>query len=51
MNSRDPNRIHLIELADLLAKVLDTTVKIPGTSLYLAWIRTGPDSRDRRCDR
>ena len=35
MDSRDPNRIHLIELADLLAKVLDTTVKIPGTSLYL----------------
>lgn len=26
---------HLIELADVLAKVLDTTVKIPGTSLYL----------------
>ena len=28
-------REHLIKLADLLAQVLDTTVKIPGTSLYL----------------
>lgn len=28
-------REHLIAVADLLAKVLDTTVKIPGTSLYL----------------
>jgi Domain of unknown function (DUF4112) len=25
----------MVEMADLLAKVLDTTVKIPGTSLYL----------------
>lgn len=35
MEPRDFSRAHLIELADLLAKVLDTTVKIPGTSLYL----------------
>ena len=28
-------REHLIAVADLFAKVLDTTVKIPGTSLYL----------------
>lgn len=26
---------HLLEVADILAKVLDTTVRIPGTSLYL----------------
>ncbi|TKS58136.1 MAG: hypothetical protein EWM72_03191 [Nitrospira sp.] len=32
---RDDVREHLIELADILAKVLDTTVRIPGTSLYL----------------
>jgi hypothetical protein len=30
-----PERQRLLEAADLLAKVLDTTVKIPGTSLYL----------------
>jgi hypothetical protein len=35
MDTRDTNRTHLIGLADLLARVLDTTVKIPGTSLYL----------------
>ncbi len=35
MKSRELNRAHLIELADLLAKALDTTVKIPGTSWYL----------------
>ena len=28
-------RLALVEAAELLAKVLDTTVKIPGTSLYL----------------
>ena len=32
---RDGVRGHLIELADILAKVLDTTVRIPGTSWYL----------------
>ena len=32
---RDDVREHLIEVADLLAKVLDSTVRIPGTSLYL----------------
>jgi hypothetical protein len=32
---RDDAREHLIEVADLLAKMLDTTVKIPGTLLYL----------------
>lgn len=32
---REDVREHLIELADILAKVLDTTVRIPGTSLYL----------------
>lgn len=32
---RDDVREHLIELADILAKVLDTTVRIPCTSLYL----------------
>jgi hypothetical protein len=35
MQPRDDVREHLIELADLLAKALDTAVKIPGTSLYL----------------
>jgi hypothetical protein len=33
--SRESDRARLVELADLLAKVLDTTVKIPGTSWYL----------------
>ncbi len=32
---RDDVREHLIESADILAKVLDTAVRIPGTSLYL----------------
>ena len=32
---RDDVREHLVEVADILAKMLDTTVKIPGTSLYL----------------
>ena len=32
---RNDDREHLIKLADLLAQILDTTVKIPGTSLYL----------------
>lgn len=35
--STDPNpdREQLMKVADLLAQVLDTTVKIPGTNLYL----------------
>ncbi len=32
---RDDAREHLIEVANILAKMLDTTVRIPGTSLYL----------------
>ncbi|MGC4099222.1 MAG: DUF4112 domain-containing protein [Nitrospira sp.] len=32
---RDEAREHLIAIADLLAKVLDTTIKIPGTSWYI----------------
>lgn len=32
---RDEARDHLLEVADILAKMLDTTVKIPGTSLYI----------------
>lgn len=32
---RDEAREHLLAIADMLAKVLDTTVKIPGTSLYI----------------
>jgi len=35
MESRESERAHLVEVADLLAKALDTTVKIPGTSWYL----------------
>jgi uncharacterized protein DUF4112 len=31
----EPDRQQLIRMADLLAQVLDTTVKIPGTTLYL----------------
>ena len=31
----DDVREHLVEVADILGKVLDTTVRIPGTSLYL----------------
>lgn len=32
---RDEAREHLLAIADILAKVLDTTVKIPGTSWYI----------------
>jgi hypothetical protein len=32
---RDEAREHLLAIADMLAKVLDTTVKIPGTSWYI----------------
>ena len=32
---RDEVREHLLTIADILAKALDTTVKIPGTSLYI----------------
>ncbi len=32
---RDETREHLIAIADMLAKVMDTTVKIPGTSWYI----------------
>ncbi|NGZ11981.1 MAG: DUF4112 domain-containing protein [Nitrospira sp. LK70] len=32
---RDEAREHLLAIADILAKALDTTVKIPGTSWYL----------------
>lgn len=32
---RDEVREHLLAIADMLARVLDTTVKIPGTSLYI----------------
>ena len=32
---RDEAREHLLTIADILAKALDTTVKIPGTSLYI----------------
>ena len=32
---RDEARGHLIAIADMLAKVLDTTVRIPGTSWYI----------------
>lgn len=35
VSSPDEVREHLIEVADILAKVLDTTVKVPGTSLYI----------------
>jgi hypothetical protein len=31
----DDEREHLIAIADILAKMLDTTVRIPGTSLYI----------------
>jgi len=33
--SHDDEREHLIAIADMLAKALDTTVRIPGTSLYI----------------
>jgi len=32
---RDHAREHLIAVADMLAKALDTTVRIPGTSIYI----------------
>lgn len=32
---RDDAREHLLVIADVLAKALDTTVKIPGTSIYI----------------
>ncbi len=32
---RDEGREPLLAIADMLARVLDTTVKIPGTSLYI----------------
>jgi hypothetical protein len=31
----DNVREHLVEVADILGKVLDTTVRIPGTSIYI----------------
>jgi hypothetical protein len=33
--TRTPDQEHLVAVAELLARVLDTTVRIPGTSLYL----------------
>jgi len=35
MLPRNEAREHLLAIADMLAKVLDTTVRIPGTSLYI----------------
>ena len=32
---RDEAREHLLTIADMLAKALDTTIKIPGTSIYI----------------
>lgn len=32
---RDEAREHLLAIADILAKVLDTTIRIPGTSWYI----------------
>lgn len=32
---RDEAREHLIAIADILAKVMDTTIRIPGTSWYI----------------
>lgn len=32
---RDEGREHLLALADILAKVMDTTIRIPGTSWYI----------------
>ena len=32
---RDEARDHLIAIADILAKALDTTIRIPGTSIYI----------------
>ena len=33
--SRDDEREHLIAIADTLAKALDTTIRIPGTPIYI----------------
>ncbi len=35
MLSRHEEREHLIAIADMLAKMLDTAVRIPGTSVYI----------------
>jgi len=32
---RDEGREHLLAIADILAKVMDTTIRIPGTSWYI----------------
>lgn len=32
---RDEAREHLLAIADIIARVMDTTIKIPGTSLYI----------------
>lgn len=32
---RDEGREHLLAIADLIAKVMDTTIRIPGTSWYM----------------
>ncbi len=32
---RDEGREHLLAIADIIAKVMDTTIRIPGTSLYI----------------
>ncbi len=32
---RDDAREHLLSIADILAKVLDTSIRIPGTSIYI----------------
>ena len=32
---RDEGREHLLAIADLIAKVMDTTIRIPGTSWYI----------------
>ena len=32
---RDEGRDHLLAIADILAKVMDTTIRIPGTSWYI----------------
>jgi hypothetical protein len=32
---RDERREHLVEMADILGKMLDTAVRVPGTSLYI----------------
>lgn len=32
---RDERREHLVEMADILGKMLDTAVRVPGTSVYI----------------